>query len=283
MNRQTTMDDQSLLISDIEEDAEHYTGLLRDIPDHRDYIKRYGGREIPSIDEPVIDLRKYVGRVYEQGKLSSCTSNVVCAGFSIVVNKEAEKNNQTYYDSDYSRLFLYYVARLDDESTDQNVGVGLRSTLQAVNKYGVCEEFLWPYNITKYAVKPPPRCFKNALLHKLTKYERFEHDIMQFKACLKAGFPFAFGFERYPSFRIPEKFDHGRMPKPTKKEIGAKNYGLHAVLAVGYDDRTECITVLNSWGRSFGDDGYFYMPYDYISNSDRAFNFWKIEEVAIKE
>ena len=137
MNRQSTMDDQSLLISDIEEDAEHYTGLLRDIPDHRDYIKRYGGLDIPSIDEPVIDLRKYVGHVYEQGKLSSCTSNVVCAGFSIVVNKEAEKYNQTYYDSDYSRLFLYYVARLDDESTDQNVGVGLRSTLQAVNKQGV--------------------------------------------------------------------------------------------------------------------------------------------------
>ena len=59
---------------------------------------------------------------------------------------------------------------------------------------------MWPYNITKYAVKPPPRCFKNALLHKLTKYERLEHDIMQFKACLKAGFPFAFGFELVPQF-----------------------------------------------------------------------------------
>ena len=277
------MDNQSLLISDIEEDAEHYTGLLRDIPDHRDYTKRYGGHEIPSTDEPVIDLRKYVGHVYKQGKLSSCTSNVVCAGFSIVVNKEAEKNNQTYYDSDYSRLFLYYVARLDDESTDKNVGVGLRSTLQAIYKYGVCEESLWPYDITKYAVEPPLKCYENALLHRLTKYERLEQDIMQFRACLKAGFPFAFGFERYPSFRIPEKFDKGKMPKPTEEEIDAMIYGLHAVLAVGYDDRTKCITVLNSWGRSFGDDGYFYMPYDYISDPDRALNFWKIEEVAVKD
>ena len=70
------------------------------------------------------------------------------------------------------------------------------------------------------------------------------------------------------------------MPMPSPQEIqNNTNPGSQSVLAVGYDDRTKCITVLNSWGERFGDKGYFYMPYDYITNPKVAFNFWKIEEV----
>ena len=49
---------------------------------------------------------------------------------------------------------------------------------------------------------------------------------------------------------------------PNKGEIRLENPTLHAVLAVGYDDDAQRITILNSWGSSFGNDGCFNMQYD---------------------
>ena len=62
------------------------------------------------------------------------------------------------------------------------------------------------------------------------------------------------------------------MPMPTKDEILLENPTLHADLALGYDD-AQRITILNSWGRSFGNDEYFQMPYEYILNKTRAYFF----------
>jgi C1A family cysteine protease len=54
---------------------------------------------------------------------------------------------------------------------------------------------------------------------------------------------------------------NGVMPMPTGNAIGG-----HAVVAVGYDDAKEMLIVRNSWGSSFGDKGYFYMPYKFAAN-----------------
>ena len=35
----------------------------------------------------------------------------------------------------------------------------------------------------------------------------------------------------------------------------------------------------NDWGDEWGDGGYFYMPYDFMSNSNPASDFWTIRWV----
>ena len=64
------------------------------------------------------------------------------------------------------------------------------------------------------------------------------------------------------------------MQMPSGSAVGG-----HAVIAVGYDDSTSRITVQNSWGTSWGDKGYFYMPYQYITNTNLADDFWTIRLV----
>ncbi len=52
--------------------------------------------------------------------------------------------------------------------------------------------------------------------------------------------------------------------------------GVHAVVGVGYDDATRRFWVRNSWGASWGQQGYFTMPYDYLSARNLSSDFWTI-------
>ena len=74
--------------------------------------------------------------------------------------------------------------------------------------------------------------------------------------------------------------EDGVMPLPSHGELSGGRLGLHALLCVGYNDNTECFTILNSWGDNLGDWGYFYMPYRYMIDHKETFNLWKISEVA---
>ena len=256
------------------------TGGRRDAPDSRDYKRVYGDDMIPSRDtHPKVDLRKYVDRVYNQGSLGSCTANALCSAFSLEWKRQAKEDGVRHTPFNPSRLFVFYNSRICEGDTNADTGVTLRFALLAMNYIGVCREETWRYDEGKFADKPSIPAYLEGQGSKIVKYETLNQDIHQFRACLKAGFPFAFIMEIYGSFLDLSK-KKGVMPIPSDEEIQNFEPLLHAVLAVGYDDTKDHIIVLNSWGKKFGDNGYFYMPYAYITTPRRAFDFWKIERVS---
>jgi len=107
-------------------------------------------------------------------------------------------------------------------------------------------------------------------------YQRVDRMLSQMKGCLADGFPFVFGFTDYESFESAEVARTGmlQMPKPREGVVGG-----HAVLAVGYDDKTERFMVRNSWGTSWGKRGYFTMPYSYMLTDNLSDDFWTIRLV----
>ena len=257
---------------------QRYFGGKHDVPDDRDVIRTYGTGERPS--DRKHDLINYINRVYHQGRLNNCTANALCSAYGLELMRQSMESNNTYNYFESSRLFLYYNSRLKDNTTDQNVGVSVHDTLKAMKKYGLCTEALWPYHEQKFSLKPFSSCYQEGLGNSIANYARLKQNIDQFRSCLKADYPFTVLFEVYSSFLRLENNTTGLMPVPTEDEIRQEDPSLHTVLAVGYDDDTQCITILNSWGSHFGNDGYFYMPYEYILNKKRAFDFWKIEEVS---
>ena len=50
-------------------------------------------------------------------------------------------------------------------------------------------------------------------------------------------------------------------------------------MAVGYDEAKQCFVIRNSWGTGWGDKGYFYLPYGFITDSNLSDDFWCIELV----
>jgi C1A family cysteine protease len=93
------------------------------------------------------------------------------------------------------------------------------------------------------------------------------------KSCLAAGFPFVFGFTVYESFESTEVEHTGVVPMPAPKEAVV---GGHAVVAVGYKETDKRFIARNSWGTSWGQQGYFTIPYDYLTNSKLAGDMWTI-------
>ncbi|MDY6899246.1 MAG: C1 family peptidase, partial [Cyanobacteriota bacterium] len=55
----------------------------------------------------------------------------------------------------------------------------------------------------------------------------------------------------------------------------------HAMLCVGYSDKDRMFIVRNSWGSEWGDNGYCYIPYDYIIHQDyNAHDSWIIKSLS---
>ena len=256
-------------------------GTKRDTHDYRDKIKAYSDAEIHRVKQLYgqKDLSGYmVSFVYDQGSLESCTANAVCAAYKLDLKKQPG-----YTRFNPSRLFLYYNSRLiEGKLNKKDTGVSIRDSLKAFNKFGVCEESKWPYLPDWLNEKPTWQCY-NAAQGNSIVYERLlphhdvrgssnEIDIHCLKACILEDCPFVFGFNVYENFGDDSMRRNGWvMPHPAGTWKGG-----HAVMAVGYNDYKRCIKVLNSWGSNWGDNGYFYMPYDIIVNKHLCYDYWKI-------
>lgn len=248
-------------------------GALRDTDDPRDFIKEYGATAIPNVeDHPVVDLSEYVDHVYDQGELRSCTANALCSAYGLNLTKQSKTDSRYKY-FDPSRLFVYYNARAYTGRQAENVGLTGRDAIKAIHEKGVCKESTWPYVASQIAVKPTAAAVEDAHGNTISKYERLHQDLDQFRACLKSGHPFILGFEVYKSFYETDK--KGKMPIPSPAETAEDSRGGHCVLIVGYNEKEKSLKALNSWGETFADKGFFYLPYAYAMTS-HCFSFWKI-------
>jgi C1A family cysteine protease len=220
-----------------------------------------------SIQPSKIDLRNKCPPVYNQLQLGSCTANALVAAYQFL--------DLSFFGS---RLFLYYNERLLDNDINVDTGSTLTQGIHALQKYGVCDESLWIYsdNPTKFKTKPTPLCYKNGLDHQVIAAKPIAQNLSQMKQCLVDGLPFVFGMMVYESFESINTALTGNIPMPGQNET---LLGGHAMLCVGYDDSKSCFIVRNSWGATWGNNGYCYIPYNYLTDVRLAGDFWEITKV----
>ena len=227
------------------------------------------------------DLRTLYGlpEPYDQGDLGSCTANGL--GFCYHFNEIYQKYENIFMPS---RLFIYYNERVLEGTVNEDAGAELRDGIKTINNSGVCDEKLWAYDISKFTVKPTQACYDQASLNKSVAYYAVNQNLTSIKTALYGGFPIVFGFLVYSSFETYTVANTGLVPYPDLRRD--KLLGGHAVVAVGFDDSKVmpdkskgAIIVRNSWGTGWGDKGYFYMPYKYITNYSLAWDFWVISKI----
>jgi len=270
------------------------TGWLSPLPDLRDYTsihpeikafnKKLGLSASKHALPATVDLREWCSPIENQGNLGSCTSN---AGVGIVEYFERRAFGKHI---EASRLFLYKTTRNLMQVTG-DTGAWLRDTMGALVLCGVPAEKYWPYKVNDFDKEPSSFVYSLADNYETVKY--FCHDpqgsdlpaadvLSSIKKYLEAGIPSMFGFWGFQSFEDSE--NPGYIPYPCSGE--SAQWG-HAIVAVGYDDNrkiknTRCnketkgaLLIRNSWGTSWGDNGYGWMPYDYVLKKV-ALDFWSL-------
>jgi len=146
--------------------------------------------------------------------------------------------------------------------------------------FGVPPEEYWPYTDEEKAFDIEPNAFTYAFASNYQTLKYFRHDLPntahaklldKLKTWLAKGHPAMFGFTVYNSIEQAETT--GRIPFPSSKE---KIEGGHAIVAVGYDDKmkiktptakpkpTGALLIRNSWGEGWGEQGYGWLPYEYV-------------------
>lgn len=245
----------------------HYGWAGPSLPDQRDYLYSAAPERLASLP-PYVDLRTGCAPIEDQGELGSCTSFAVGAAIRYARKRQGLSDFVT------SHLFLYYNSR---KYKQVDSGAYIRDVMKSASKQGDCPESDWPYDIPHFAVKPPLRCYQDALFDRVVAYKRVERSLDQLRGCLASGWPVVFGAMLYESFESSAVAQSGLVPLPRMNE---DPLGGHCMLIVGYDTSKQHFIIRNSWSTSWGDQGYAYMPFNYLLNKGLSSDFWTIRLIS---
>ncbi len=275
------------------------TGWLPPLPDLRDYtperpeitkMSKLLGispniKAIPTLPDKV-DHRKYCSQIENQGALGSCTAHAAMGVVEYYERRTFGKHING------SRLFVYKTTR-NLMGVTGDTGAWLRTTMGALALCGSPPEKYWEYTDRKPDFDNEPTSFVYSVADNYEALKYFCHDpismnrspeavLNSVKWYLAIGIPSMFGFFGFSSFNhsdIP-----GGIPFPCSGEHA--QWG-HAIVAIGYDDNKKitnlqcekstkgALLIRNSWGTSWGDNGYGWLPYDYVLNK-YALDFWSL-------
>jgi C1A family cysteine protease len=244
-------------------------GWLPDLPDNRDHVFK-PRRALPRLPSRV-DLRTtgFMPGVYDQGYLGSCTANAVAGAF------EYEQKRQGLTDFNPARLFIYYEERRMINTLNEDSGAFIRDGLKVVNRLGAPNETLWPYDISASPSAQQPTSTRTGSITRRSDTPRSTTAASSTSS--KRWRSASPSSSASPSTHGSNPDAHGFCNPVLNQQV----LGGHAVVAVGYfrlKNKWWAI-VRNSWGPSWGDSGYCYMPLRWICDYWNADDFWVINQV----
>jgi C1A family cysteine protease len=224
------------------------------------------GFTAPSHLPDVIDLRNKMPAVFDQSTLGSCTANALAGGMEYLQNDNIVP----------SRLFLYYNEREIDGTVNEDSGSTITTGIHSLNTQGICPENEWEYNVGDFKIKPPVKCYTDAKKELLTGFTQLSN-VLDIHKSLAAGFPVAFGIQLFSYMESENMAKTGILHMP---DLYRETYlGGHALLIVGINTVKDIAIIRNSWGQSWGQDGYFTAPLEYIANPQLASDFWSMHKI----
>ncbi|HTS71999.1 MAG TPA: C1 family peptidase [Terriglobia bacterium] len=222
-----------------------------------------------------VDVRAFFSPVEDQGNYNSCTANAAVG----LVEYFEKRSFNTFIDA--SRMFTWKATH-DLMGWSGNTGAYIRTTMEALVLFGTPPEKYWGYDAAHFDVEPTAFCYAFAENYKTIQYLRLDPAALtpaqvldSVRLLLAHGIPSMFGFPVYQEFDHP---DNGKIayPSPTSRSRGG-----HAICTAGYDDNMMigsdkgALLVRNSWGTTWGDAGYGWLSYKYVTQGLTA-DWWAL-------
>ena len=150
-------------------------------------------------------------------------------------------------------------------------GSYIHEALQLIVDQGVATLSSMPYSQNSCSAQPSAFAIQEAANFKALRKARV-NDTADVKAALANRLPVVIGFKIYSQFY--NLFG----PDSVYNTVSGSSDGGHAVTIVGYDDRRYggAFRLINSWGRGWGDGGYFWLPYNMFQ--EVVYEAWVLED-----
>lgn len=220
-------------------------GAKKDEKDKRDY------RAMGIV--PTIEVPKQIFSLPETYPPKNQFSRGSCTSQAQTHHKERQEDGKR------SARFVMALTKQMEGNTDY--GAYTRNTFKIVNEYGSCSEDLYPepepaMTWEEYIdVKNIPQtCYDEAKNHKSQSYWRVENILNEIKSLMiQKKNSIVCSMAWFSEFNDPV---NGILSTNYANDAGG-----HAVELKGWDDFKEQLIFKNSWGKSWGNNGFFYMPF----------------------
>lgn len=246
----------------------------------------YLGIDNPQAVQQNNDLRVYRGGslaipVRDQSRTSACTA---FAGTAVRAALTARYHLDRGEDADIGdtpspRFAYYYTRQLDgDPTVDQ--GASMASACRVYVDYGVSPARFDPWDSAAASrddlawlnQAPSPEAQAGAQFFGASGYARLSGQgaslLASILQCLADSYPPLIAFSVYQSFM--NTGPNGRAPMPTATELRGRPLGGHAMACfASFADQSApgsgWLLCQNSWTQSFGEDGWVYLPWAYVT------------------
>jgi len=225
---------------------------------------------IPSLKNAAIIPSSHefpIPSVADQGTQNSCVGFAFGYGMMSQIFK-IYNGLEDYFGQD--RLFSphYIWNQLND---GKNQGVSYAKAMNLLKSQGCCT--LTDMDLNSSATdQPSAKAKMDAANNLITEYYKFtssDIDNGLMKEYLSKNYPIAVGLSIDGGFQLRDKsqFERQSDGRLVWKAYKDNSRNGHALLICGYDDAIHAYKVLNSWGTEWGNDGIFWLDYDFFKTA----------------
>jgi len=241
-------------------------GWKPDLPDNRDHVVDFPEHVIDKIEYKV-NISKHFHKYYDEQNMGM---NASCTVASAINFEEERVSGNTFISSP---SFLYYNTRYLEGKESYDAFVGIRDTINCLNKIGVCKEET--YSTYKINELPNSSSYDEAKQYKGFMYKIIKPDLTQIKACLTLRRPILCGFSVPKQYNDPN-WNPSLEPLIPPQSKG-KLLGGRTGLIIGYNDEKKTLKIMDSRGDEWANNGTFNMHYDMVTKG-LCVNFCTIEK-----
>ncbi len=168
---------------------------------------------------------------------------------------------------DFSPKYLFWKVPAADKGADCN-GTGFESAFNVMQQYGIATESTVPYtDLGDCSSSTSSSWDANAAGYKIQSFREISKDKTTLKEYLAQGRAISFGAKLGDEFMNAS--GSGVLNYQSYGYTGQHAY--HAMILMGYDDSKNAFRVQNSWGTTWGDNGYIWVDQDYFIKDDFCF------------
>ncbi len=193
-----------------------------------------------------------------QGYQGSCVAWAI--GYALASSQEYLKRGWSMNTSShcFSPAFIY-----NQRCTGILSGIQISEAMDIITEQGICPLTYFPYDESDWETQPNAIQTAAAGLYKATGWATIS-GIEMIKYFISNGTGVILAISVYPDF------DNINSANPIYDTITDSSRGNHAICLVGYDDSmgNGSFKFINSWGTEWGLDGYGWISYDMVQNTN---------------